>query len=79
MDESTLTNIAYDPTIEIKNIFLVNSHTLQLCVEKKSHSLRPNRNANMYIIAKICAEARSILDQAIRQLDSVGAQILYVG
>ena len=58
---------------------MVNQQTLQVTYQKESHSIHPNRNANIYVISKICAEARTILDKAIRQLISVGAEIVYVG
>ena len=77
--EEGLEDFVYDSNIQIINIFLVNDHTLQLTYKIDNQSIRPNRNANIYLISKITAEARIQLDKLIRSLDKVGAEILYVG
>ena len=76
--DQELSDVVFDPDLELKHAFLIDKDTIQVTVEKRNQTLPPNLSANCVIAGKITAMARIELDKLLRHLLSMHCEPLYV-
>ena len=77
-DKDRLGALFSDPSLEIENAFYVNDKIMQVNYVKKEKYVKDSRKNNAILNSLITAKARIKLHQTMCQVQSCGAQVLYV-